>query len=159
MQQQPGLSWWNSYREMAQSNLWPSEYPVTCMKVKVKSLSHARLFATSWTVAYQAPPSMGFSRQEYWSGLTFFSSGIFPTQGSNPRLLRLLHCKQILCHLSQQGRSPGGGHGNPLQYSCLENSMDRGAWRATVRGIAKSQTWLTLSWHDWKRLTLSLSEV
>ena len=38
-------------------------------KVKVKSLSHARLFATPWTVAYQAPPSMGFPRQEYWSGL------------------------------------------------------------------------------------------
>ena len=32
------------------------------------------------------------------------------------------------------GRSPGGGHGNPLQYSCLENPMDRGAWRATVHG-------------------------
>ena len=38
-------------------------------KVKVKSLSRVRLFATSWTVAYQAPPSMGFSRQEYWSGV------------------------------------------------------------------------------------------
>ena len=36
------------------------------------------------------------------------------------------------------GRSPGGGHGNPLQYSCLENPMDRGAWRATVQGVAKS---------------------
>ena len=35
------------------------------------------------------------------------------------------------------GRSPGGGHGNPLQYSCLENRMDRGAWRATVHGVAK----------------------
>ena len=40
------------------------------------------------------------------------------------------------------GRSPGGGPGNPLQYSCLENSMDRGAWWATVHGIAKSQTGL-----------------
>ena len=40
-----------------------------CMKVKVKSLSRVRLFATPWTAAYQAPPSMGFSRQEYWSGL------------------------------------------------------------------------------------------
>ena len=39
-----------------------------CMKVKVKSLSRARLLATPWTGAYQAPPSMGFSRQEYWSG-------------------------------------------------------------------------------------------
>ena len=41
------------------------------MKVKVKSVSRVRLFATQWTVAYQAPSSMGFSRQEYWSGLPF----------------------------------------------------------------------------------------
>ena len=40
-------------------------------KVKVKSISHVRLLATPWTVAYQAPPSMGFSRQEYWSGVPF----------------------------------------------------------------------------------------
>ena len=38
------------------------------------------------------------------------------------------------------GRSPEGRHGNPCQYSCLENPMDRGAWRATVHGVAKSQT-------------------
>ena len=38
------------------------------------------------------------------------------------------------------GRSPGEGNGNPLQYSCLENSMDRGVWRATVLGVTKSQT-------------------
>ena len=38
------------------------------------------------------------------------------------------------------GRSPGGGHGNPLQYSCLENPMDRGAWQAIVHRVAKSQT-------------------
>ena len=42
------------------------------------------------------------------------------------------------------GRSPGGGYGNPLQYSCLENSMDRGAWQATVHGGAKRQTQLTI---------------
>ena len=41
------------------------------------------------------------------------------------------------------GRSPAGGNGNPLQYSCLENPMDRGAWRASVHGVAKSQTWLS----------------
>ena len=40
------------------------------------------------------------------------------------------------------GRSPGGGRGNPLQYSYLENPMDRGAWQATVHRIAKSQTQL-----------------
>ena len=38
------------------------------------------------------------------------------------------------------GRSPGGGHDNPLQYSCLENPMDRGAWRATMRRVLKSWT-------------------
>ena len=41
------------------------------------------------------------------------------------------------------GRSPGEGHGNPLQYSCLENPMDRGAWWATVYGVAKSRTQLS----------------
>ena len=42
--------------------------------------------------------------------------------------------------IPESGRSPGEGHGNPLQYSCLENSMDRGAWRATVHSVAKSWT-------------------
>ena len=37
----------------------------------------------------------------------------------------------------ESGRSPGGGNGNPLQYSCLENPMDRGAWQATVHGVAR----------------------
>ena len=44
--------------------------------------------------------------------------------------------------ISGLGRCPGGGHGNPLQYSCLGNLMDRGAWRATVHGVTKSQTQL-----------------
>jgi len=54
--------------------------------------------------------------------------------------------KESACNLGDLGsipglgRSPGAGHGNPLQYSCLENSMDRGAWQATVHGVAKSQT-------------------
>ena len=41
------------------------------------------------------------------------------------------------------GRSPGGRHGNPLQYFCLENSRDRGAWQATVQGVTKSRTRLS----------------
>ena len=54
-------------------------------KVKVKSLSRVRLFATPWTVAHQAPPSMGFSRQEYWSGLPLPSPGDLPHPGIEPR--------------------------------------------------------------------------
>ena len=55
------------------------------VKVKVKSLSHVRLFVTPWTVAYQTSPSMEFSRQEYWSGLPFPSSGYLPDPGIEPR--------------------------------------------------------------------------
>ena len=50
----------------------------------MKSLSRVLLFATLWTVAYQAPPSMGFSRQEYWSGLPFPSPGDLPDPGIEP---------------------------------------------------------------------------
>ena len=53
--------------------------------------SHVQLFATPWTIACQAPLSMGFSRQEYWSGLPFPSPGDLPNPGLNPHLSRLLH--------------------------------------------------------------------
>ena len=51
----------------------------------MKLLSHVRLFATSWAVAYQAPSPMGFSRQEYWSRLPFPSLGDLPNPGIEPR--------------------------------------------------------------------------
>ena len=60
----------------------PPPYPIH--QVKVKSLSRVRLFASPWTVAYQDPPSMGFSRQEYWSGLPFPSPGDLPDPGIEP---------------------------------------------------------------------------
>ena len=60
---------------------------------KVKSLSRVRRFAIPWTVAYQAPPSMGFSKQEHWVGFNFLLQGIFPTQGLNPGLQ---HFRQTL---------------------------------------------------------------
>ncbi|CAM9128069.1 unnamed protein product [Rangifer tarandus platyrhynchus] len=53
-------------------------------KVKVKSLSHVQLFVTPWTVAYHTPPSMGFSRQEYWSGFPFPSPEDLPDPGIKP---------------------------------------------------------------------------
>ena len=57
---------------------------ITWKKVKVKSLSHVWLFVTPWTVAYQAPRFMGFSRQEYWSRLPFPSPGDLPNPGIKP---------------------------------------------------------------------------
>ena len=148
-------------------------------KWKVKLLSRVQLFATPWTVAYQAPQSMEFSRQEYWSGLPFpspqdlpdpgikpesptlravalpfeppgkrfqrysssnflnFNSFLF-LRGTIPSVITHMHTytqaslvaqtvKESACKAGDLdlipglGRSPGTGHGNPLQYSCLEN--------------------------------------
>ena len=73
---------------MTTMNVLPPEIPYFILyllspycQVKVKLLSHVQLFATPWTVAYQAPPSRGFSRQEYWSGLPFPSPGHLPDPG------------------------------------------------------------------------------
>ena len=109
-------------------------------KVKVKSLRCVRLLATPWTAAYQAPPSMGFSRQQYWSGVPLPS----PTTNLD-RVLKSLRqhfankCpysqsyasgsdgKESACNAGDLGlipqlrRSHVGEYGNPLQHSCLEN--------------------------------------
>ena len=130
----------------------------------MKTLSCVQLLATPWTAAYQASPSMWFSRQEYWSGMPLPSPHHLPT---------LLHfqfnwwygivwdfpggsdCKETDCKagdpglITELGRSPEVGNSNSLQYSCLENSVDRRAWRATVHRVTKSQLDTT------ERLTLS----
>ena len=66
-----------------------------CVRARVHAcmhtLSHVLLFVTTWTVAHQAPLSMGFSRQEYWSGLPFPPPGDLPNPGIKPMSLRLLH--------------------------------------------------------------------
>ena len=59
-------------------------YSLTHNKVKMKLLGYVWLFATPWTVAYRAPLSMGFSKQEYWSGLPFPSPGDLPDPGIEP---------------------------------------------------------------------------
>ena len=70
---------------------------MSCYRVCMLShCSHVQLFVTLWTIAHQAPLSMGFSKQEYWSGLPWFMvQGIFLAQGLNPCLL---HCRWILYH-------------------------------------------------------------
>ena len=142
------------------------------LKCKCSSLSCAWLFATLWTVAHQAPLSMKFSSQEYWSGLPFPLPGDLPNPGIKPRspaleANSLLSEPPGLCQLMWSGfhsgsngkkpacnegdlgsipglgRSPGRGNGYLLQYYCLKNSMNRGAWYATVHGVTKSWTWLS----------------
>ena len=64
-----------------------------CMLSHFSHFSPVGLFLTLFTEPHQAPLSMGFSRQEYWSGLPYPPQGIFPTQGLNPHLL---HCRWTL---------------------------------------------------------------
>ena len=125
--------------------------------------SHVRLCGTLQTVDIQAPLSMGFPRQEPWSGLPCAPLGYLSNPGIEPGSLALqadslqselynlgFHggsdSKESACNAGNPdsipglGRSPGEGNGNPFQYSWLENAVDRGTWWATVRGFAKSQT-------------------
>ena len=160
------------------------------VKLKVKSLSRVRLFATPWTVAYQVLLSMGFSRHEYWSGLPFPSAGESSQPRDRTRVSLIAGGRFTIWavreapsarerHTYVQKSIPkilfghaGGSsgkesacqcrklkrygfdlredclkekNGNPLQYSCLKNPMDRGAWWAAVHGVSQSWKWLS-SW-------------
>ena len=120
----------------------------TVISIQCPLLSRVQLFVTRRT---SLP---GFSvhgilqaRILEWVAISFWRS--LPNPGIEPGLL---HCRQTLYHVSHQGRMPvqvivrdtglisrlgrslGGGHQNPLQFSCLENPMDRGAWQATAIG-------------------------
>ena len=188
---------------MSINGLLSTCFNLLCLSVQLLCLwkwkwkwSHS-VFVTPWTVAYQAPPSIGFSRQEYWSGLPFPSPlnghEFEQTPGDGQRQGSLACCSSwghrvghdwvtgqhqtcplesvmpsdhliLCCPLSScprsfpapgsfsmgcpggsevkasasnagdpgsipgSGRSPREGNGNPLQYSCLENPMDWGAW-------------------------------
>ena len=96
-----------------------------CMHAQ--SLSHVWLFVTRWTVDHQAPPSMGFCRQEYWSGFQCPSPGDLPDPGINPHLLCLLHW--------QAGSLPLAPPGEPILELCID------------------QYWHVLSLWKWKLLS------
>ena len=81
---------------------------------KVKWLRRAQLFVTPWTVAYQAPPSMGFSRQEYWSEVPFPSPGNLPSPGNEPGSPAL-----------QADALPSEPPGKPLVRTVLRCNMDK----------------------------------
>ena len=119
----------------------------------MKSLSRVPLLATPWTAAYQAPPPMGFSRQEYWSRLPL------PSPYKRQMHINVHVCaivgfpggsdsKVSACNAGDPGsipglgRSPGEGNGNPLQHSCLENPMTEEPDRLQSMG-SQSQTRLS----------------
>ena len=168
-------------------NTVPSIFSYAILLLLLSRFSHIRLCATPYTAAHQAPPSLGFSRQEHWSGLPF-PSPMHESEKSNEvaqscqtlsdpmdcslpgssvhgifqaRVLEWVaiafHTYTLQCGkesaynagdsgdvvlIPGSGRYPGGGNGNPLQYSCLENPIDREAWRATVHWVTKSCTQL-----------------
>ena len=81
----------------------------------LSSFSLVCLFTTLWTIAHQAPLSMGFSRHEYWSGFqNALLQGIFPAQGSNPRLFHLLHWQASSLLLAPPGSPLYLGEAHPL---------------------------------------------
>ena len=85
---------------------WFLILPLIFLSVCVfRCFSHVRLCVTPWTQSTRLLSPLEFSRQEYWGGLPFPPPGIFPTQGLNPRLLCLLHCRQILYHWAT-GKAP-----------------------------------------------------
>ena len=121
------------------------------------------------TVAQQDSLCKEISRKELWSGLPFPTPGDLPDPGvehtssvspalqgdslstkpsEKPKMALVVKNTpasagdlRVTGSVHRWGRSPGEGHGNPLQYSWLENSIDRGDWWATVHSIIKSQTW------------------
>ena len=124
-------------------------------------LRQVRLFETPWTVARQASLSMGLSWQQHWSVAISSSRGSswprnwnciswspalvgrFFTTAPPGRPSNVYYGSQKIDALSSNEHPPGEGNGNPLQYSCLQNPMDGGAWWATVHGVAKSRTRLS----------------
>ena len=125
-------------------------------------------FATLWSVACQASLSMGFSCQEYWSGLHALLQGIFPTQGSNLCLLYLLHWEASSSPLGPPGKPKSmiaADAAKSLQScSTLCNPIDGSPLGSPVPGILKARTleWVAISISNswkWKVKVKSLSHI
>ena len=149
--------------ERAEKIEWPGGKYKSHLQSGMCMLSHFSrvwLAVTLRTVAHQAPLPMGSSSQEYWSGLP--SPRDLPDPGIGPESRQKLSpttrlpggsmvktlpanpgIERDAVSIPGLSRSSGGGNGNPLQYSCLEKPMDRGACWATVHGVAKSHIWIS----------------
>ena len=138
--------------------------------LSAQSLSRVRLSATPWTVARRAPLSMRFSRREHWKGLPCPPPGDLPHPEMESISLTSLvlaggffttsatwEASEMRLHIYVDiDIDVGEGNGTPLQYSCLENPMDGGAWKAAVHGVAEGRTRLsdfsfTFHFHAWEK--------
>ena len=112
--------------------------------------------------ALRQPQSGGSQRQEVMEGVGKLAYGSQKVQASSYKISKHGDIiggsdgKESACiagdpgSVPGSGRSPGEGHRNPIQCSCLENPMDRGAWRATIHGVTKNQTQLSDQYtHTW----------
>ena len=104
------------------------------LKVKVKSLSRVRLFAAPWTVAHQAPPSMGFSRQEYWSGLPFPSPGESSQSRDQTRVSRIAG-RRFNLWATREAQKRGSG-----KWKETENKASEFHWNVDRKGNCNRTT-------------------
>ena len=121
-------------------------------KKKVKSLSCVWFFATPWTVAYQAPPSLGFSRQEYWSGLPLPSPGDLPDPGIEPG-------SPALQADSLPSEPPGKPNHSHIHHFLIEHKVSN---RTLSSGKAKTNEIYFLCWGSlvwWGRGECSICDV
>ena len=110
-------------------------------KVKVKSLSRVRLLATPWAVAYQAPPSMGFSRQEYWSGCHCLLT----------RLLDNKHrkrCSAWLIITEMQIKTTIRYRVTPVRMAIIKKSTNSKCWRGCGEKATLLHCWWDINWYS-----------
>ena len=133
--------WYFSQQSWFQLVRHPAQH-FACGEKKVKLLSCVQLFVTLWTIAYQAPLSMGLSRQEYWSGLPFPSPGDLP----DPGIELMCPALQADALLSEPPRKwQCGSHGNIyLQSSGVSGYEEKASWGWA--GILQVVAWLNLQY-------------
>ena len=153
-----GGAWWAAVHGVTKSQTRLSDFTFTlhfhALEKKMATHSSVLALRIPWTGEPDGLPSMGSHRVRHdWSDLAAAAAWLtlgFPGGSAvkNSPANNVGDSSLIL----GSGRSPGEGNGNPLQYSCLEDSMDKGAWGVTVHGVTKSGTQLS-DWttaNDWR---------
>ena len=114
-----------------------------CMSSLEKCLFRALAHFFNWVVCFSIRLYMSFFKNMLWIVIQLYSNMGFPGGVVVKNLPARAGDARDMGSIPGSEKSPGGGNDNPLQYSCLGNSMDRGGWWATVHGVAKSWTWLS----------------